>query len=136
MFGGMSYLVSSPNSVRIAIVVLASSDAALGQLLASYAAITHTWPRAGGDVHLLVHLLKISEPSLAQAISTGLVILATWPHKNAGLTLTTGDAVLRAVARDDNGAPVHDPQGHADEVLQLLVLDVIAEGRSAMKAAR
>ena len=94
-----------------------------------------TWPQAGDDVLLLVHILKISQPSLAQALATGLVVLATWSQRDAELTLAAGDAVVRGLAQDDNGGPVPDPRRRAHEVLQLLVLDVVAEGRSAMKVA-
>jgi hypothetical protein len=132
---GMSSLVSSPTCVRIMSVVLASSDAALAQLLSSSTAITRTWPQAGEDVRLLVHLLKISQPSLAQALRTGLVVLASWSHREAGLTLVSGAAVLHGVAQDNTGSPIPDPHGRAHEVRQLLVLDVVAEGRSAMKVA-
>ena len=131
----MSSLVSAPTWTRIEDVILASSDATLADLLASSAAITQTWPQAGDDVLLLVHILKVSQPSLAQALATGLVVLATWSQRDAELTLSTGGAVVRGLAQDDNGGPVPDPQRRAHEVLQLLVLDVFAEGRSAMKVA-
>lgn len=116
-------------------MILASSDATLAELLTSSAAIAQTWPRAGDDVLLLVHILKISLPSLADALATGLVVLVTCSPRDAELTLSAGDAVLRGLAQDDLGGRIADPRRRAREVLQLQILDVVAEGRSAMKVA-
>jgi hypothetical protein len=117
-------------------VVLVSSDVALAELLASSTLIARTWPRAGGDVCLLVHLLRVSVPSLAEALSAGLVLLADNSLRGPELTLTAGTAVIHGLAQTKDGDPIGDPKRRANEVVRIEVIDVVAEGRSARKVTR
>lgn len=116
-------------------MLLVATDAGLSGLLASSASIDRMWPQAGDDVRMLVHLLRVSHPSLAGALSTGLLALVAWNASDPEITLAAGQAAVRGVAQDDSGKPIPGPRERADEVLQLHVLDVVAEGRSIRKVA-
>ena len=117
-------------------MILVVPETPLAQLLASGTLITQTWPQVNDDVFLLVHILKITLPSLAEVLSTGLVVLvASSPH-TAEVTLSTGGAHLNGLAKTKDGQPVTGPNQRADEVVRIDIVDVVAEGRSAVKVAR
>lgn len=117
-------------------MIMASSDASLAEVLASSTLIIQTWPQANGDVFLLVHLIKVTLPSLAEVLSTGLVTLASASHLTDELSLGFGSAELAGHAQTKDREPVIDPRYHASDVVRIDIVDVIAEGRSAVRVAR
>lgn len=117
-------------------MIMVSSDAALAEVLASTALITQTWPQASDDIFLLVHLIKVTLPSLAEVLLTGLVTLKFASPGTAELSLGLGRAELTGHAQSKDLEPVTDPRRHANDVLCIDILDVVAEGRPAVKVAR
>lgn len=115
---------------------MVSSDASLAEMLASSTLITQTWPQASDDVFLLVHLIKVTLPSLAEVLSTGLVNVTFAGPRSAELSLGFGLAQLIGHAHSKDHEPVTDPRRHANDVVRINILDVVAEGRSAVKVAR
>ena len=115
---------------------MVASDASLAEVLASSTLITQTWPRASDDVFLLVHLIKVTLPSLAEVLSTGLVTLTSASPGIGEFSLGLGLAELTGYAQTKDRKPVLDPKRHANAVVCINVVDVVAEGRSAVKGAR
>lgn len=115
---------------------MVASDASLAKVLMSSTLITQTWPQASDDVFLLVHLIKVTLPSLAEVLSTGLVTMTSASPGVTQLSLGFGLAELTGYAQTKDRKPVIDPKRHANAVVCINVLDVVAEGRSAMKGAR
>jgi hypothetical protein len=113
------------------------TDVQLSEVLASSVLLMQLWPSAFDEVKLLITVLRMSVPSLAEALATGLVTLLMPPNGATAheLVLVTGGAQLRAVAQTKEGEPVPSPHGHLAEVVRLEVLDVLAEGRSALRLA-
>ena len=117
-------------------MIIVSSDAWIAEMLASSALITQTWPQASDDVFLLVHLIKVTLPSLAEVLSTGLVTLTSASLESTELSLGLGLAELTGHAQTKDREPVTDPRSYANDVVCINIVDVVAEGRSAVKVAR
>lgn len=117
-------------------MIVVVTDQPLSRLLASGTAIERTWPRANGDVRVLVTLLQVTFPSLAEVIETRLVALAATTNRTSVVTLTSGSAIVLAVAQDEDGERVREPKANPEEVVRLDILDVQAEGLSGAEVAR
>jgi hypothetical protein len=118
-------------------VILVVPDAALAQLAASPVLLAQTWPAACEEVMMLIHLLRMSVPSLAEVLAMGLIaVLAPAAGMiSAQISLTYRTAVLTADATGENGEHISAPHLRAADVRRLVVTDLSAGGRSALRLA-
>jgi len=118
-------------------VLLMIPDAGLAELIASPVLIAQVWPGAVNDVMLLVHVLRMSGPSLAEVLALGLLTLLTPPVTGQvpPVELAYDMAVLRAVARSEDGKRVTEPHLRMADVFWLEVADIAVSGRSGLRMA-
>lgn len=118
-------------------MIVVATDVQLSEVLASSVLLMQLWPSAFHEVKLLITVLRMSVPSLAEALTTGLVTLLLPPSVETAheLVLVAGGAQLRAIAQNKDGEPVPTAHQHLADVVRLEVLDVFAEGRSALRVA-
>lgn len=68
------------------------------------------WPIAGNDAMMMISVLRAARPSLAEALNLGLFdVVNEGRSSSARLALGFQRAIIRAMARDDDGRPVHEP---------------------------
>lgn len=116
-------------------MIVLVTDEPLYGLLAAGTRILNTWPQTNEDVRALVKLLQVTIPSLAEVLATGLVVL-TVANTDSIVTLTLGDVSLMAIAQDEGGRRVRQPENNPEKVVRLDIVDVQSEGRSGAEVAR
>lgn len=118
-------------------VILTSSDAALAALLVSPLLLAQAWPGVCEEVKTLIHVLRMALATLADALDIGLVdVVAPRMAVPAGqISLTCGSAMLTAVAKDETGEVICDPQDHPALVRRLEIISLTAGGRSGLGLA-
>ena len=118
-------------------VILVVPDAGLAQLAASPVLLAQMWPAACEEVMMLIHLLRMSAPSLAEVLAMGLIaILApTAGMISSQISLTYRTAMLTADAIGENGERIGTPHLRPADVRRLVVTDLSAGGRSALRLA-
>ncbi len=118
-------------------VILVVPDAGLAQLAASPVLLAQIWPAACEEVMMLIHLLRMSVPSLAEVLAMGLIaILAPAAGMiSSQISLAHRTAVLTADATGENGVHIGTPHLRPSDVRRLVVTDLSAGGRSALRLA-
>ena len=118
-------------------VILVVPDAGLAQLAASPVLLAQMWPAACEEVMILIHILRMSFPSLAEVLAMGLIaILAPAAGMiSSQISLTYRTAVLTADAIGENGEHIGTPHLRPADVRRLVVTDLSAGGRSALRLA-
>lgn len=102
-------------------------------VLGSAHRLGEVWPTTLRQAQVLLHLLRICEPSLDTALRIGLLSAAmTKPARETTIVVTYKEAVLTAVARDADGAPVPSPLEHPETVKGIDVLDLEVAGVPAL----
>lgn len=118
-------------------MILVVPDAGLAQLAASSVLLAQMWPTAWEEVMTLIHMLRMSFPSLAEVLAMGLIaVLAPAAGMvSSQLSLAYRTAVLTAEATGENGEHVAAPHLWPAQVRRLVVTDLSAGGRSALRLA-
>jgi len=118
-------------------VILVVPDAGLAQLAASPVLLAQIWPAACEEVMMLIHLLRMSVPSLAEMLAMGLVaVLAPAAGMiSSQISLAYRTAVLTADATSEDEEHIGTPHLRPADVRRLVVTDLSAAGRSALRLA-
>jgi hypothetical protein len=118
-------------------VILVVPDAGLAQLAASPVLLAQAWPVACEEVMTLIHILRMSFPSLAEVLAMGLIAVLGPAAGiiSSQISLTYRSAVLTADATCENGDPVGAPHLRPADVRRLVITDLSAGGRSALRLA-
>lgn len=118
-------------------MILVVPHAGLAQLVASPVLLAQMWPAACEEVMMLIHMLRMSFPSLAEVLAMGLIaVLAPAAGMvSSQFSLAYRTAVLTAEATGENGEHVAAPHLWPAHVRRLVVTDLSAGGRSALKLA-
>ncbi|MEV4050777.1 hypothetical protein AB0J55_06275 [Amycolatopsis sp. NPDC049688] len=99
--------------------------------------IEQTFPGVHQEVMMLIHLLRTTSPSLAEVLTWGIIGMLTPATRSpsAAIALAYRQAVLRAVAHDQDGARVPFPHDQPGSVTHLEIVDLAVAGRSCLGAA-
>jgi hypothetical protein len=118
-------------------VILVVPDAGLAQLATSPVLLAQMWPAACEEVMMLIHMLRMSAPSLAEVLALGLiaVLAPTAGIISSQISLAYRSAVLRADANGENGEHVDATHQRPADVRRLVITDLSAGGRSALRLA-
>ena len=86
---------------------------------------------------MLIHILRMSFPSLAEVLAMGLIaILAPAAGMiSSQISLVYRTAVLTADAAGENGEQIGSPHLRPADVRRLVVTELSAGGRSALRLA-
>lgn len=118
-------------------MILVVPDAGLAQLAASPLLLAQMWPAACEEVMTLIHIVRMSFPSLAEMLAMGLIaVLAPAAGMiSSQISLAYRTAMLTAEATGENGEHVAAPHLRPAGVRRLVVTDLSAGGRSALRLA-